>query len=123
MANVTETQDLLDELAAMTLISPQNVRVWVKRTTRFVGAFGQQLALLRGLVHDAEDEELTTEVRGKMAAIIQQIDAETRIIGKISAEARSLRVSLEILGEQVAELRQLAGLAGYNVPPEPEPAP
>ncbi len=116
MPKATETQKLIDELCAPTICQPIEVKGWIKDTTAIVGGFGQQLALVRGLVHDADDEEPTMEVRGKMEAIIQQIDAQTRIIGKIAQEVRSLRVSLRLLAEQVSELRDLADAAGYVIP-------
>ena len=111
-----ETQDLLDELCGPTLCSEQELGTWMNDTTELVKTFGQQLALLRGLVHQAEDEEPTTVIRGKMEAIIQQIDAQTRILGNVAKEARSLRVSRRSLQDQLVELLALADAAGYVVP-------
>ena len=91
-------------------------RTWIKATAVVVRTFGQELALLRGLLHEAEDGEPTNVVRGKMEALIQQVDAQTRILESISKEARSLRVSRRILAEQREELLQLAADAGYEAP-------
>jgi len=109
MDAVPETRALIDELCGPTLCSEDELRAWMKGTTALVKTFGQHLALLRGMAHEAEVEERTTEVRGKMEGVIQQIDAQARIIGNIAKESRSLRVSLLLLHEQVAELAKETG--------------
>jgi hypothetical protein len=114
MATVTETQDLLDELAGMTLCSRDDLKIWTKQTAVIVKGYGQQLALLRGLVHDAEDEEPTTEVRGKMEAVVQQVNAQVRLLDRIASDVRDVRTSLRSLDRQGAELRALAVEAGYD---------
>lgn len=119
--NVQETQDLLDELHGPTFCSTDTLCSWMTDTTELVKTFGQQLALLRGLVHQAEDEEPTMAVRGKMEAIIQQVDAQTRILGNITKEARALRISRRSLHEQHGEFLELAAEAGYEMPEAPEP--
>ena len=114
--NVQETQDLLEELYEPTLCSASSLCSWMRDTTELVKTFGQQLALLRGLVHSADAEEPNPVVRGKMEAIIQQVDAQTRILGNITKEARSLRISRRSLLDQHAELLELAVEAGYEAP-------
>lgn len=114
MPQAPETEALLRELCGPTLCSEEELQTWIKATAVVVRTFGQELALLRGLLHDAEDEEPTTEVRGKMEALIQQIDAQTRILGIIAVEARSLRASRRLLAEQLKDFRELAKGAGYD---------
>ena len=114
MATVTETQDLLDELTAMTLCSRAELNAWTKETAVIVKCHGQQLALLRGLVHAAEGEEPTTEVRGKMEAVLQQVNAQVRLLERIASDVRDVRTSVRSLDHQDGELRALAEEAGYD---------
>ncbi len=114
MATADETQELLDELAAMSLCSPEDVRVWLKETSRVGGALGQQLARLRSLVDEAEDAEPNEQVAARMETIIQQLGAQTRIVGNIQKEARFLRTSMRSLAARTAEMRALAVEAGYR---------
>jgi len=114
MATVTETQDLLDELAGRTLCSRDHLKEWTKQTAVIVKCHGQQLALLRGLVHDAENEEPDAVVRGKMEAILQQVNAQVRLLERIASDVRDVRTSLRSLDEQGAALRALAVEAGYD---------
>jgi len=114
MATITETQDLLDELTGMTLCSHEELNVWTKETAQIVRKHGQQLALLRGLLHGAEDEEPTTEVRGKMESLLQQINAQARLLDRISSDVRDVRTSVRNLADRDGELRALAIEAGYD---------
>jgi len=114
--HVQGTQDLIDELCAPSLCSEMEIGNWMRDTTELVKTFGQQLALLRGLVHGADAEEMNEVVRGKMEVIIQQVDAQTRILGNVAKEARALRVSRRSLQEQRDELVVLAVAAGYEAP-------
>ncbi len=114
MATATETQDLLDELAARTLCSAEDSRAWLKATTRIAGALGQQIALLRSLLDEAEDAEPNEQVRARMETISQQLGAHARIVGNIQKEARSLRTSMRSLEDRGAEMRALAVEAGYR---------
>jgi len=114
MATVTETQDLLDELTNLTLCSRVDLKAWTKQTAVIVKNHGQQLALLRGLIHDSEDEEPDAVVRGKLEAVIQQVLAQTRLLERIASDVRDVRTSLRSLDEQDAALRTLAVKAGYD---------
>lgn len=114
MATVIETQDLLDELAGMTLCSRADLKAWTKQTAVIVKNYGQQLALLRGLIHDSEGEEPNAVVHAKLEAVIQQVNAQTRLLERIASDVRDVRTSLRSLDEQGAALRALAEEAGYD---------
>jgi len=114
MATVTETQDLLDELAGMTLCSRVDLKAWTKQTAVIVKNYGQQLALLRGLIHDSEDEEPNAVVRAKLEAVIQQVLGQIRLLERIASDVRDVRASIRNLDERDAELRALAVEAGYD---------
>ena len=116
MAPATETQTLIDELAAPSLHPHAQLRVWMKATARIITKQGQQIALLRGQLQEAEDAEPDGLVRGKMESLIQQLDAQQRILGNIAREGRALRSSRETLDVARAELNTLAADAGYTVP-------
>ena len=114
MATVTETQDLLDELTNWTLCSRADLKAWTKQTAVVVKNHGQQLALLRGLLHDAENDEPTAVVRGKMESLIQQVRAQMRLLERVAADVREVNSSLRNLDDRDAELRALAVEAGYD---------
>ena len=114
MATITETQDLLDELTNLTICSRDEIHTWTKQTAVIVKLHGQQLALLRGLIHDAENDEPTTMVRGKMESLLQQVRAQIKLLERIATDARSVSLSLRNLDDRDMELRTLATEAGYD---------
>ena len=116
MANVSETQAFIDELAAPSLHTNAALRTWMKASATVVRERGQQIALLRGMIQEAEGEEPNVEVAGKMEGLIQQLDAQARILGNIAREGRGIRTSLGLFAGQVTEFRALASAAGYTVP-------
>ena len=116
MATVPETQTLIDELTAPSHHTNAQLKTWMKATARIITKQGQQIALLRGQLQEAEDAEPTELVRGKMESLIQQLDAQQRILGNIAKEGRSLRISRQALAEIRIEFNVLAADAGYTVP-------
>ena len=114
MATVPETQTLLDELFNLSIHTHAELRVWMKSSSEVIKLRGQQLALLRGLLDEAEADEPNGLVYGKLEGMIQQIDAQTRLLGEITKDVRALRVSGKMLAEQALQFRVLAEEAGYD---------
>ncbi len=113
-----ETQAFIDEMAAPSVHSAEALRAWSKACGRVIRDEGQQLAKMRGLLHEAERAEGEGDglIRGKLETIIQQLDAQARIIGTIATEERLFRVSRRLLAEQMVELHELAAAVGYKIP-------
>ena len=53
-------------------------------------------------------------VHAKLEAVIQQVNAQTRLLERIASDVRDVRTSLRSLDEQGAALRALAEEAGYD---------
>ena len=107
MAKAKETQALLDELANHSIHTHKQLATWLKASAEVLTLRGQQVALVRGLLQASELAEPDPVVAGKLEGLIQQLDAQTRILGNIGAESRGLLTSEKILETQVAELREL----------------
>lgn len=116
MSTVPETQDFINELAAPSHHTNAQLGTWTRASAKVVTQQGQQLALLRGQLQEAEGQEPDAAIGGKMETLVQQIDAQVRILGNIAREGRALRTSRKLMAEQVKELRTLAAAAGYTVP-------
>ena len=110
MAILQETQDLLDEMATPTIHQPTDLTTWMTTSAMQVKLYGQQIALLRGLIQVAEDVEPDEVVSGKFEALVQKFDAQARILGIIASNFRLLRGTIQDLKVQEAELKALAQL-------------
>ncbi len=110
-----ETQDLLDELATPTHHAGPALNTWVKATATIVRLRGQQIALLRGMIQEAEGTELDVPLLGKLETLVQVPDAQARILNNIAKELRSFQGTRRQMQELVAELNVLAVAAGYTI--------
>ena len=113
MATVPETQAFINEMAEPSLHSDEQNNTWLKASAKFVRLESQQIALVRGLLQEVEIvdvSDLPTE------GLMQQVNAQRRIVGIIAENLRDMRGSQRILADQFAELCALAKNAGYTIP-------
>ncbi len=116
MPTVPETQAFLTELKTPSVHTNVRLKKWLKTSATVVKLRGQQIALVRGLLQEAEGEEPSEVMVGKMETLMQQVDAQARILDNIARELRDLRGSLKDAQGLVGELRGLAQDAGYTLP-------
>ncbi len=116
MPKAPETQALIDEMESPSLHTGAELKEFGKGAATVVRLAGQQLALVRGLLQEAEESETDSAIRGHLETITQQLDAQNRILGHIAKETRSLRISRELLAGSLRDLHVIAGEAGYEVP-------
>ncbi len=113
---IPETQALIDEWAKPSIHTEEELRAWAQATAKLIRQRGQQTALMRGLVQEAEEDEPDQVTRGKMESIVQQLDAQALVFDKIAREVRKLRGIREQLVVLREEFGGIAEDAGYTVP-------
>ena len=110
-----ETQDFIDEIETPSFYRHSQRLTMLKALSRALGADGQQVAKLRGLLQDAEMAEADDSLRGRFEMLSQALGAMQRQQGKIAEEARRLHSTSRAIADQWVEFKAAAADVGYTI--------
>src|SRR5690242_20465499 len=115
MATVPETQALLDELKAPSIITAAQINAGVKNFAPGIGKVISEAGVLARLAQDSEIAEPDDGLRALYGELFQKIGAMRRIGGEMERDTRDIVACMREVADVVQRIRTAAAALGYTI--------